>query len=157
MTRTAIAVLALALITGVQQRPSEVPPALAAMADSEHLVAYGRWGLAGRRRRVRGLTSVARSGPPRVRRSARDFPAAAGGECGGARRTALDAAQAAEGGGVGIRLGEVFGYDADAFRRGVASRARRADLVGRFEFPYFLGEIAHQAAAFGSDRNGGGV
>jgi hypothetical protein len=85
-----------------------------------------------------------------------DGAAAAGAEGGGARRSTLESAETAEGGGVGIRLmGEgAAGQDFDAFGRGVAARAGRAYQVGVFRFDAFFDEVADQTAPADGEQDG---
>ncbi len=97
------------------------------------------------------MTLLAGPRPSRARGRAGDFAAAPRTEGRGASGTSLEAAQSAERGGVRIGLDEVPRQNPDALRGGVASRAGRADGVGRFQLADFLGEIADQAAAFGGD------
>src|SRR5687767_14841376 len=84
-----------------------------------------------------------------------DGAAAAGAQRRGARRSTLEAAEAAKRRGVRVglvRQGAAL-QDLDAFGRRMAARAGRPDEVGVLRFDAFLEEVADQAAAADGEQN----
>jgi hypothetical protein len=85
-----------------------------------------------------------------------DGAAAARGQGSGAGRSAFEAAEPAERGGVRIGLmgNGAAGQHFEAFRRGVAAGAGRANEIGVLGLGALLDEVADQTAAADGEQNG---